>query len=279
MSGLTLDYIAKRMDGEVSGNQVCCPGAGHSRKDRSVTIKIAPSAPGGLVVYSHAQDDNLKTKDWVLQKLGLPPWRPSRAHCASNKRIVKTYDYTDFHGSLIYQVVRYDPKGFRHRRPDGNGGWIWKNAERRVLYRWPELAKYPDGTVFVCKGEKDADRVASLGYRATTVASGDWTEDCVAPLKGRDVLILEDNDDPGRKKAEDAAKKLNGVAKSIRIVRLPGLAHGQDVSDWLGATTNTKEDLERIAFEAPLWSRRRISVARFCNRVQSSLATMCRRTI
>jgi hypothetical protein len=41
------------------------------------------------------------------------------------KRIVATYDYTDGAGELRYQVVRYAPKDFKVRRPDGNGGWIW----------------------------------------------------------------------------------------------------------------------------------------------------------
>ena len=56
-------------------------------------------------------------------------------------RIVATYDYTDGDGKLLYQVLRYDPKDFRQRRPDGNGGWIWKLEERRVLYRLAGIAE------------------------------------------------------------------------------------------------------------------------------------------
>jgi hypothetical protein len=264
---LTLDFIAKRMKGEIQGDQVMCPGPGHSPKDRSVAIKIAPTAPGGLIVYSHARDDNLKVKDWILRELGEEPFRaPSgrQGNGASslttppaNKQIVKTYDYKDADGTLLYQVVRYEPKDFRHRRPDpnNNGGWIWKGSERRVLYRLQELLKYPDGTVFITEGEKDADRVASLSYCATTVASGDWTEDCINPLKGRDVVIFEDNDDAGRKKAETAARALYGVAKTIRVVRLPSLGHGQDVSDWLDRVprNGAAGQLQGVAFDSPLW--------------------------
>jgi hypothetical protein len=159
------------MGGEISGGQVQCPGPGHSPKDRSVSIKIETYAPGGLVVYSHAQDDNLKVKDWVLKKLGLDPFRPQRRNGHESK-IVKTYDYKDAAGKLLYQVVRLEPKDFRHRHPDGKGGWSYRGLERRVLYRLPDLIKYPDATIFVCEGEKEADRVASLGYCATTVASG-----------------------------------------------------------------------------------------------------------
>ena len=108
----------------------------------------------------------------------------------SKGRIVATYAYTDADGKLLYEVVRYEPKDFRQRRPDGRGGWLWKVPHHRVLYRWPELLKFPDGTVFICEGEKDADRVASLGYCATTVAAGKWTEECVEALASRDVYIL-----------------------------------------------------------------------------------------
>jgi putative DNA primase/helicase len=43
----------------------------------------------------------------------------------SSPRIVAEYDYRDDHGELLYQNIRYQPKDFRARRPDGNGGWIW----------------------------------------------------------------------------------------------------------------------------------------------------------
>jgi hypothetical protein len=50
-------------------------------------------------------------------------------------RIVKTYGYCDENGTLLFQVVRFEPKGFRQRRPDGRGGWIWNLQDtRRVPY-------------------------------------------------------------------------------------------------------------------------------------------------
>src|SRR5262245_11021189 len=66
---------------------------------------------------------------------------------------------------------------------------------RRSIGRWPELSQYPDATVFVTEGEKDADNVAALGLCATTVASSNWSDDCVQALAGRDCWIFEDNDD------------------------------------------------------------------------------------
>lgn len=64
------------------------------------------------------------------------------AHTQTDRplRIIKTYDYVDETGALLYQVCRLEPKSFRQRRPDGADGWIWKLGDvRRVLYRLPGL--------------------------------------------------------------------------------------------------------------------------------------------
>lgn len=259
----------------MNGGGVLAPGPGHSAADRSLSIKLDANAPEGFLVHSFAGDDPIQCRDYVREKAGLPAFKPNgnghhhrptidiieRAVMAAANgqgrepqgRIVANYDYTDSAGMLLYQVLRYDPKDFRQRRPDGNGGWLWKLGERRVLYRWPELLKFPNATVFLCEGEKDADNVAALGHCATTVASGKWSDECVRALGERDVCILEDNDGgKGRKRALEAAQALHGVANSIRIVSLPDV---KDVSDWLEAdpTNNTAEKLASLCYDAPLW--------------------------
>ena len=93
------------------------------------------------------------------------------------ERIVCTYDYRDKSGELLFQVVRLrDPKTFRQRRPDPScrDGWSWKLGDtRRVLYRLPELLEAAeDAIVFVVEGEKDVDRLRSLGLHATTSPEG-----------------------------------------------------------------------------------------------------------
>jgi hypothetical protein len=181
--------------------------------------------------------------------------RQPQQQLTTKSKITATYDYTDADGALLYQVVRYEPKDFRQRRPDGNGGWIWNVGERRVPYRWPELLGFPDATVFVCEGEKDADRVASLGHCATTVAAGKWTDDCVQALAGRDIIILQDHDDAGVKKAEAAAIALHGKAQTLRVVLLPDLKAKGDVSDWLDAG-HSSEELVAVSLAALEWRSR-----------------------
>jgi len=157
-------------------------------------------------------------------------------------RIVKTYSYTDAAGKLMFQVVRYDPKDFRHRQPDGNGGWLWNmEGVPRFLYRLPELvAADPAAWVFICEGEKDVDALAALGLVATCNpgGAGNWkrlADDSV--LHGRRVCILADKDAPGRAHGQDVAQWLHGKAADVRIMELPdvGGVKVKDASDWINA--------------------------------------------
>jgi RecA-family ATPase len=265
-----LQTIARLLGGVVNDGQVLAPGPGHSRADKSLSVKVTAN---GFVVNSFAGDDPIVCRDYVREKLGLPAFKSNgrqrvsddeitqavmaaamrQGHSNSKGKIVATYNYTDASGVLLYQVLRYEPKDFRQRRPDGNGGWIWKLTDHRVVYRWPDLLQYPDATVFVTEGEKDADRVAELNLCATTVATGKWTEDCIKALTGRDVVILQDNDDAGRKKAIEAATALDGTVNSIRIVSLPNLPDRGDVSDWLDADRTRAKKLADVCFDVPLW--------------------------
>jgi hypothetical protein len=175
------------------------------------------------------------------------------------RRIVATYDYTDEGGALLYQVVRYDPKGFRQRRPNGNGGWTWSLGDvRRVLYRLPELVESAaDGRpLFIVEGEKDADNLRALGVPATTCAmgAGKWRPEYTEGLAGREVIIIPDNDDPGRAHAEAVAEALAPVAASVKVVQLPDLPPKGDVSDWLAAG-HTKEELLTLALRTDCYTK------------------------
>jgi hypothetical protein len=186
----------------------------------------------------------------------------SETTAPEDKKVAAIYDYCDDRGELLYQVVRYDPKDFRQRRPDGKGGWIWSvRGCRRVLYRLADLlAAAPDAPVTVTEGEKDADRGASLGLCTVTIACGDWTKDCIEALRGRDVLIPEDADKPGMKKSRKAASLLHGVAKTVRIVRLPDQEHtaehhGKDLSDWFDDDpTRNADSFLKACLAVPLWT-------------------------
>ena len=71
-----LRSAAHALGGEVSGEQVLAPGPGHSPKDRSLSVKPDPNAPGSFLVESFAGDDWKICKDYVREKLGLGPFTP-----------------------------------------------------------------------------------------------------------------------------------------------------------------------------------------------------------
>lgn len=68
---------AAALGGNVIGRDtILCPGPGHSRKDRSLSVKFDVTAPDGFLTYSHADDDWRQCRDHVRERLGLPRWAP-----------------------------------------------------------------------------------------------------------------------------------------------------------------------------------------------------------
>ncbi len=169
---------------------------------------------------------------------------------ASVKRIEAVYGYMDESGELLYEVVRYAPKEFRQRRPDGKGGWIWNlNSVRRVPYRLPEVLSAQD--VIVCEGEKDCEAARNIGLASTCNAggAGKWREDYSESLRGKRVVIIADADEPGRKHARQIAASLLGKVESLKVLELPG---AKDLSEWV-KRGGTRDGLLELIRDAPEW--------------------------
>jgi 5S rRNA maturation endonuclease (ribonuclease M5) len=176
------------------------------------------------------------------------------------KPIVATYDYTDESGAVLFQVVRFDPKDFRQRKPDGKGGWTWRTAGvRRVPFRLPELiaAVRAGRPVFVVEGEKDALAVIKAGFAATCNAggAGKWSPGFSEYFKGAEVIVIADKDDAGREHAQEIAASLHGVAAIVRVTELPDL-DGKPVKDAADffAAGGQGADLDELAQAAPIWT-------------------------
>ncbi len=151
-------------------------------------------------------------------------------------KVVKAYDYVDGDGKLLYQAVRYAPKGFRRRSPKTGGGWSWRVPDGipRVLYRLPEVidAIASGQLVFLCEGEKDADAVAATGACGTTWIGGadQWLPEYATQLTGAAVVNLGDNDEPGQVSMRCRELALTKVAKIVDCRRA---VVGKDVFDHL----------------------------------------------
>lgn len=89
-----------------------------------------------------------------------------------------------------------------------------------------------------CEGEKDVETLRQIGCVATTspMGAGKWSKvqkAATEALMQRQVVVLPDNDKPGRDHAQEIAESLRGHSASVRIFQLPGLKEKGDVSDWV----------------------------------------------
>jgi len=111
------------------------------------------------------------------KKLHIPysevPGFDPQYNIKSRPKIVATYNYEDENGNLLFQTVRYEPKDFKQRRPDGNGRWIWNlKGVRLIPYRLPDVIRAQE--IFIVEGEKDVETLRDAGFSATTNPLGCW---------------------------------------------------------------------------------------------------------
>src|SRR5947209_4566507 len=128
---------------------------------------------GGVLdlVRRQLRCDQAGALDWLREKAILEP-RPERPRRAKG-RVVARYLYEDTQGRPRHRTLRWNPRGFSQQRFE-DGRWIGGkgalNGVERVLYHEKDLIAAAE--VIVVEGEKDADRLRSLGFAATTCAEG-----------------------------------------------------------------------------------------------------------
>ena len=230
---MTVESLARALEATRSGSNWMAKCPAHDDKNPSLSIR---EEEGKVLVHCHAGCAQRDVID-ALKSLGI--WEPE---LTGKSRIVETYDYTDDGGTLLYQVLRYEPKNFKQRRPDGSGGWIWQKGQKLVLYRLPEVLESP--IVFVVEGERDVETLREYGFVATTNAGGAnarWLPQYTDALKGREVILIPDNDVPGRKRAFSIAQALLGNVGNLIYLEL---SEGKDVTDWF---SRGHSELELVA--------------------------------
>lgn len=170
---------------------------------------------------------------------------------------ISTHIYQDEHAPqqyrevlAVFRIDTADGKTFRQASRREDGRWSWSGIEGRApLYRLPSLLAKSSEAVVVVEGERKVELLEQMGLVATCSVQGanaarktDWGQ-----LRGREVVVLPDNDDAGRGYAREVKRlALNAGAVSVRIVELPGLEHGHDVIDWTRAHGKDVEQLRTI---------------------------------
>jgi len=168
----------------------------------------------------------------------LPTFRKRAGMDTGGTGIVATYDYHDETGKLLYQVVRLQPKTFRARRKNDKGEWTWTmGSTRRVLYKLPNVLVEADPVVIV-EGEQDANNLRKAGANATTCpfGAGKWDKTYAQLVAGRNVVVIADNDEPGRLHMLQVARSCFDAGCKVKVIaKIEGVADKGDVSDWLAS--------------------------------------------
>lgn len=239
-----LRHANKKIDSYQGYHMAQCPA--HDDQNPSLQIKENQHFKTSLKCLAGCNiNDVLKSMNLTMNDL-----YPENTH--RNKNTI--YTYTDEYGNPLFDVERKYPKKFFLRRKNEDDKYVYNvPRDKRTIYKLPLViaAIQNNKTVFVAEGEKDADNLIKLGLTATTnpLGAGNWDISYNKHFKGASIVLLPDNDEPGMKHMEKVAQNLSGIATDIKILRLPDLSKGGDISDWL-AKGNTKDDLLKLASAA-----------------------------
>lgn len=175
------------------------------------------------------------------------------------------WPYHDVNGTEVARVLRWNmPDGKKEIRPIHRDGTVWRIGSMSVprqIYRLPEVLTATQ--VFVCEGEKAADALRSVGLTATTSPHGASSADKTdwSPLAGKELVIVPDNDEPGRKYADAVYGCLSVLQPTpiVKLMELDGLPDKGDAFDWVEQRDATdpeslRQQLEALADAAPLFA-------------------------
>jgi phage/plasmid-associated DNA primase len=236
------------------GWKACCP----AHEDHSPSLSISEGTDGRILVKCHAgctteqvvaamrlSLSDLFPDSGMTDSFNLPELSRKSAKAAQH-RSKKPMRKTSFHpyskgGQIVAGVFRFDPADGSdgkqyvpvHSTPSGGavgdppGGW--------PVYRLEDIQQHLDDPVFLVEGEKAADALAELGLTVTTSAHGSnaWKKTDWSPLVGRDLIVMPDNDEAGRKYISSVVSHLHelGGTQSLRRIDLSHLAAKADAYD------------------------------------------------
>ncbi|MEI7947177.1 MAG: hypothetical protein WCJ02_10785, partial [bacterium] len=275
-----------------SGFKACCP----AHDDANPSLSIREDKNGKVLLRCHAGCTNeailsalrLEAKDLLAasshKQAGKTKKRPhafltldeaiESVRLSLGKalhqelRTTTRYMYQDNSGTDVFAVLRFDPVegGPKSYRPfhSSDGGWCIGDPEGLLpLYNLRKVTT-STGRIYVVEGEKCADLCNGLGFTSTTSAHGsqsagktDWS-----PLAGRDVVIIPDNDEPGKMYAADVARNLTMLTPParVRIVSLPDVTEsGSDIVDYRKlhekkSSEELRQMIEALAENTPEWA-------------------------
>jgi hypothetical protein len=277
------DELARRgveLNGKVERDGPCPKCGGDDRfsiNTRKQVFNCRMCKIGGDVIELVRHLDGVDFIEACTTLAGPPPATNGKDAVAPTVREILTskHPYCDESGAVLFAVGRYEyqypdgsfvvkngkhKKEFKQKRPDPNnpGKWINNvNGVRVVPYKVPELieAISNDHSIVIVEGEAKVDFLHTWNIPATcnAMGAGKWKTQHAEFLRDANVVILPDNDALGRNHADLVAASLQGIAKSMHVLELPGLGPKQDIIDWAKQGGTVEQLYELIAQQAKPW--------------------------
>lgn len=184
----------------------------------------------------------------------------------AEETITDCYVYDDDDGREVMRVYRTDGKSFPTIYADEGKWWWGDGGHTHMLYRLPELMRAIRARKPIClvEGEKDVETLRAMGFAATTGkgGAGKWSDEQTEALRGAQVYIIPDLDEPGWKHARLVARALRDAAAEVRIINLARQREAEippkgDVSDLAKALgrAGARRVLSQLIEASPVLSR------------------------
>ena len=224
-----------------------CP----AHNDVGPSLSVARAKQGDFaLLYCFAGCTYKEIRSRIEDGTCVSPWSNAKAkQYAKPRKIVNVYPYCDQFGNILFRKIRFEPKSFMLQHRKGNRWVSGKNDITPVLYNLPKVINAK--TVFILEGEKAVDKLAEWGlvgtcsFNGASAGNGKWLANLYNPfLQDKHIIILPDNDAPGKAHAQCVYESLGNVL-SKQIVNLPGLDDGDDFYDWV-EVGNTIDDLQKL---------------------------------
>ena len=246
-----------------SGDSCLCVCPCHA--DKQASLSIAKGRKGVLIncfagcrYTDIVEAVGLKTKDLFYPEENPVNW-VKYIEGREGKKIQAVYDYVDFQGQYAFSKVRLIPKSFIFGRFEGDlfkYGLGKSRKEIKAIYgdlKAIQKAIKDNKQIIICEGEKDISNLKEKGFSAAFCVGSckDWLPEYAELVKGANLVVIADYDDPGIEYAKRVISDCLPVAKSVRGCCFP-LFKGADLSDWLSQGGRLELLLDAISKKPPI---------------------------
>lgn len=257
---MTYEEILSHFQVKKYGNgkaQALCPA--HPDKEASLTITQGNDGKTLLKCHAGCSSESvvlaagLKMADLFSEnRLSEERWR-TYIESREKRKIEAVYNYVSINGEYAYTKIRLEGKKMLFGMlKDGRFEYGLKGRSKKefnaIFGSVPRIKEAIERKepIFIPEGEKDVNTLIKKGYVAFSCGgANDWNKNISELCNGAEVIILADNDDPGKKLAATIEKDLKGISKSVKIIVPMPDTPKADITDYFEAG-HTVEEFENL---------------------------------